>query len=55
MVTTPLSVVTVRLQVESEKDADGEDNDEGSGIIKTFQEIYVEHGLAGFWKGALPC
>lgn len=50
LVTTPLSVITVRLQVENEKDEEG-DEEKGGGIIKTFHDIYEEHGIGGFWKG----
>ena len=62
MVTTPLSVVTVRLQSEQyrdEEEAMGDDDedheitgrDKGTGITHVFKSIYSEQGLAGFWSG----
>lgn len=46
LITTPLSVVTVRLQL------DGEADDEDSlGVLGTVRELYHEDGIKGFWKG----
>lgn len=46
--TTPLSVITVRLQSENDKDDDSEVE---AGMLGTARNIYDEDGLLGFWKG----
>lgn len=64
-ISTPLSVITVRLQTETEgEDEEGELNaekgDSGEaeskntprGVMGAVQRIYGERGLAGFWGGA---
>ncbi|RPD57349.1 mitochondrial carrier [Lentinus tigrinus ALCF2SS1-7] len=59
-VSTPLSVVTVRLQTE---DTDDDSDDESSskaeppadeGFLDVVRNIYAEEGLAGFWAGFRP-
>lgn len=63
-ISTPLSVITVRLQTETEgEDEEGEMNaDNGSpeeaerrrepkGLLSTVKRIYEEQGLLGFWGG----
>ncbi|EKM53611.1 uncharacterized protein PHACADRAFT_99150 [Phanerochaete carnosa HHB-10118-sp] len=63
-ISTPLSVVTVRLQTETEgRDDRGElDPEKGDpedasrrgepkGVLTTVQKIYAEQGLKGFWGG----
>lgn len=51
LVTTPLSVITVRLQVTNENDDDIDSAQPDAGIISTMREIHSEDGIAGFWKG----
>lgn len=52
LASTPLSIITVRLQVEQEK-AEGEDStEEKPGIKSVVKRLYHEEGLLGFWKGA---
>lgn len=50
-VSTPLNIVTLRLQAERE----GEEGEPGTsaslGIMGTVKHIYEEKGLSGFWKG----
>ncbi|KAG8895456.1 hypothetical protein FRC01_012353 [Tulasnella sp. 417] len=51
LASTPLSIITVRLQVEQEK-AEGEDSiEEKPGIASVVKRLYNEEGLFGFWKG----
>lgn len=53
LVTTPLSVITVRLQAENVKD-DTRSEVEGeaeAGILETAKDVYEEDGVFGFWKG----
>lgn len=50
LVSTPLSVITVRLQSESVKD-DRDDGEGDVGILATARNIYRDDGLFGFWKG----
>ena len=63
-ITTPLSVITVRLQTQTEgEDEEGELNAEkgdieeakrkklSKGIIEITRCIYQEEGLKGFWDG----
>ncbi|KAJ6491658.1 mitochondrial carrier domain-containing protein [Mycena vitilis] len=54
-VSTPLNIVTLRLQVEQENDPD-EDTIPGmeepaSGVSDVVKKIYKEQGLLGFWRG----
>lgn len=51
-VSTPLSVITVRLQTETE-DEDEEDtqNSKPKGIVSMIKDIHEDQGLAGFWGG----
>lgn len=64
-ISTPLSVVTVRLQTETEgQDESGEmDPEKGDrldadrrgeprGVMNVVRRIHQEQGLAGFWRGA---
>ena len=63
-ISTPLSVITVRLQTETEgEDESGElDPEKGNeaeaarrgeprDVMNTFRRIYEEQGLGGFWGG----
>lgn len=55
-VSTPLSVITVRLQTETE-DEDEEDTQDSKpkGIASMIKDIHEDQGLAGFWGGmAVP-
>lgn len=46
LITTPLSVITVRLQVASDSEDEGE-----TGVLDIVRDIYSTDGLPGFWKG----
>lgn len=50
-VSTPLNIITLRLQAERE----GEEEELGAstslGIMGTIRLIYKERGLVGFWRG----
>ncbi|KZS87741.1 mitochondrial carrier [Sistotremastrum niveocremeum HHB9708] len=56
-VSSPLSLITVRLQSEKEKDAEVSESS-GKGevteatVIGVARAIYTEQGLTGFWKGS---
>ena len=63
-ISSPLSIITVRLQTEREgnddelwevEDGEGEKVNNGTaadkGLYGTAKSIYAEEGLAGFWKG----
>ncbi|GJE94650.1 mitochondrial carrier [Phanerochaete sordida] len=63
-ISTPLSVITVRLQTETEGEDDGGELDpekgdpedasrrgEPRGVLATVNRIYAEQGLQGFWGG----
>jgi solute carrier family 25 (peroxisomal adenine nucleotide transporter), member 17 len=65
-ISTPLSVITVRLQTETEgqdnsgemdpeagDEADATKRGEPRGVLNTIQRIYSEQGLTGFWGGEL--
>ncbi|KAI0710308.1 mitochondrial carrier [Cerioporus squamosus] len=65
VVSTPLSVVTVRLQTEGYDDDDeseaattskaaAERSNVGQGFLDVVQRIYAEEGLPGFWAGFRP-
>ncbi|EIN06664.1 mitochondrial carrier [Punctularia strigosozonata HHB-11173 SS5] len=43
-ISTPLSMVTVRMQTQS-------NNNRKPGLVEIIRSIYREHGLLGFWKG----
>ncbi|KAJ7807821.1 mitochondrial carrier domain-containing protein [Mycena olivaceomarginata] len=52
-VSTPLNIVTLRLQIEQENDGDEEEDVDESvprvgGVVK---KIYKEDGIWGFWRG----
>ena len=49
-ISTPLSLVTVRLQAEKQNG----DSEEDASVSTVVKQIYEDHGLRGFWKGALP-
>lgn len=56
-VSTPLNIVTLRLQIEQENDGDEEEDVEESvprvgGVVKI---IYKEDGIWGFWRGNTGC
>ncbi|KAK7057709.1 mitochondrial carrier domain-containing protein [Favolaschia claudopus] len=53
-VSTPLNIVTLRLQVEKDNDSEEAEIKEGTsatGISGAFKKIYREDGLGGFWRG----
>ncbi|KAF8963574.1 mitochondrial carrier domain-containing protein [Flammula alnicola] len=52
-VSTPLNIVTLRIQTEREVDEEelGSDNTEPLGIADVVKLIYKEQGLKGFWRG----
>lgn len=52
LASTPLSIITVRLQVEQEKAEDDDSTEEKPGIGSVVKRLYQEEGLFGFWKGA---
>ncbi|KAJ7072887.1 mitochondrial carrier domain-containing protein [Mycena amicta] len=48
-VSTPLNIITTRLQLESDADEDeGSEKEDVTGIVN---KIYREQGLRGFWRG----
>ncbi|KAK1230917.1 hypothetical protein PQX77_005948, partial [Marasmius sp. AFHP31] len=51
-ISTPLSLVTLRLQTERSNDNGVDDSEESSnsGVSAVVKKIYEEEGLAGFWK-----
>ena len=61
LISTPLNIVTVRLQAGNDHDdsSDSEDDDNVSitdkiknlKMVTILQDIYKEEGLAGFWRG----
>ncbi|KAF7350958.1 hypothetical protein MSAN_01658000 [Mycena sanguinolenta] len=54
-VSTPLNIVTVKLQIEQENEGDehmGEKAEESvSGVSGVAKKIYREDGIRGFWRG----
>ncbi|KAJ8076775.1 hypothetical protein AAF712_000395 [Marasmius tenuissimus] len=52
-ISTPLSLVTLRLQTERSNDngENGSEENSNSGVSAVVKKIYEEEGLAGFWKG----
>lgn len=50
-ITTPLSLITVRLQSKSGNADDGQPPD--PTVFQIVQRIYREDGFAGFWKGII--
>jgi len=46
-ISTPLSLITVRLQAERQN----EDSDEDASVSSVVRQIYEDNGLRGFWKG----
>jgi solute carrier family 25 (peroxisomal adenine nucleotide transporter), member 17 len=49
-ISTPLSMITVRLQTQSNEE--DPDSSERVGVKDVIKSIYHEHGLVGFWRGA---
>ncbi|KAJ7590593.1 mitochondrial carrier domain-containing protein [Mycena floridula] len=49
-ISTPLNLVTLRLQTDNHDDDDDEEAEE-SGIMSVMKRIYAEDGLVGFWRG----
>jgi solute carrier family 25 (peroxisomal adenine nucleotide transporter), member 17 len=67
LISTPLSVITVRLQTEREdvEEGGGETSKNSvdfpddemrkvGGVRDVIRRIYEENGLVGFWRGLLP-
>jgi adenine nucleotide transporter 17 len=51
-VSTPLNIVTLRLQTERQDEDDSDDEGPTSvGMMGVIKDIYNEQGLAGFWRG----
>ncbi|KAJ7350702.1 mitochondrial carrier domain-containing protein [Mycena albidolilacea] len=52
-VSTPLNIVTLRLQIEQENDGDEEEdvNESVPGVSGVVKKIYKEDGIWGFWRG----
>jgi len=48
LASTPMNIVTIRLQVERHAEDDDEHH---STILSVMRSIYREEGIAGFWKG----
>jgi len=46
-ISTPLSLITVRLQAEKQSG----DGDEDASVSSVVRQIYEDNGLRGFWKG----
>lgn len=58
-ISTPLNIVTLRLQTESDQadyddDEDTVEKSEPITIISVVKRIYGEQGIAGFWRGQNP-
>lgn len=58
---TPLSVITARLQTEGDEDEEDDVMDAldkqapgPKGLRHTIDQIYREDGLFGFWRGTSP-
>jgi len=54
-VSTPLNIITLKLQVEQENEGDEEAGPQWeepvSGVGKVVKKIYQEQGILGFWRG----
>lgn len=51
-ISTPLNIVTLRLQTEREDEDEGQPKAlHSTGIVNVVKSMYKEHGLAGFWRG----
>ncbi|KAJ7099378.1 mitochondrial carrier [Mycena belliarum] len=63
-VSTPLNIVTLRLQAENDNDNDNDNDNEdeetaseksaelsGAGVASVVKKIYNEQGVGGFWRG----
>jgi hypothetical protein len=56
-VSSPLNIVTLRLQTERSNEEDEDDSDlvsestQSTGVTDVVKLIYKEEGLAGFWRG----
>ena len=53
MIASPLSVVTVRLQIAREKDDEGLPGSTVKDVAATVQSVYEDEGWKGFWKGTI--
>ncbi|KAI0060613.1 mitochondrial carrier [Artomyces pyxidatus] len=51
LISTPLSIVTVRLQTARDDEDEEEGEKEEPSVLAVVRAIYREHGLAGFWRG----
>ena len=61
LVSTPLTLVTVRLQNEKDKDESDvaekgkarmiEETEKPNGVVKVMKDLYNEGGITGFWRG----
>lgn len=51
LVTTPLSVITVRLQTQREEDLEDPSDERESGIMSAAKSIYNQDGILGLWRG----
>lgn len=62
LISTPLNIVTVRLQANNETDDSSDSEDESDNVsitdkiknlkmVSILQEIYEKEGLVGFWRG----
>ncbi|KAF5355168.1 hypothetical protein D9756_005699 [Leucocoprinus leucothites] len=50
-ISTPLNIVTLRLQTEREDEDEGQPKAlHSTGIVNVVKSMYKEHGLAGFWR-----
>lgn len=49
-VSTPLNIVTLKLQTERE-DVEESMESRSMGMIDIIRSIYKKHGLVGFWRG----
>ncbi|KAF9463609.1 mitochondrial carrier domain-containing protein [Collybia nuda] len=52
-ISTPLNVITLRLQTGRRNDDDSDDESEPTSreVMSVMKDIYSEQGLAGFWRG----
>ncbi|KAH9485650.1 Kidney mitochondrial carrier protein 1 [Psilocybe cubensis] len=50
-VSTPLNIVTLKLQTEREDEEEESASSKSMGMIDVVKSIYKQQGLAGFWRG----